>query len=81
MIKRTEYFNIKHSIRSMCRDNVLDLCENVGLSEYETKLILHMNKDSTRVCIAMDLGVCESKVSKDNKKVITKINDYLKRQR
>jgi hypothetical protein len=80
MIKRKDYFEIKHSIKSMCKDNALELCEKVGLSDYETKLISHMNKDSTRVRIAMDLGVCESKISKDNKKVITKINDYLKRQ-
>ena len=61
MIKRKDYFDIKHSIKSMCRDNVIDLCNNVGLNEYETKLMLHINKDSTRVYTAMDVGVCPLK--------------------
>lgn len=80
MIKRKDYFEIKHNIKSMCRDNVLELCEAVGLNEYETKLMVHMNKDSTRVHTSIDMGTCTSKISKDNKKVITKIYDYLKRQ-
>lgn len=80
MIKRKDYFDIKHNIKSMCRDNVVDLCNNVGLNEYETKLLLHINRDSTRVYTSMDMGVCQSKVSKDLRKVMTKVDDYLKRQ-
>ena len=81
MIKRKDYFDIKHSIKGMCRNNVLELCEAVGLNEYETKLIMHINRDSTRVYTAMDMGICQSKVSKDLRKIITKIDDHLKRQR
>lgn len=81
MIKRKDYFDIKHSIKSMCKDNALELCEKVGLTEYETKLIMHINRDSTRVCMAMDMGTCTSKISKDLRKIITKIDDHLKRQR
>lgn len=80
MIKRTDYFDIKHNIKSMCKDNVLDLCKNVGLNEYETKLLLHINRDSTRVSMAMDMGTCTSKISKDLRKIMTKIDDHLKRQ-
>lgn len=80
MIKRKDYFNIKHNIKAMCKENVLELCEAVGLNEYETKLILHVSKDYTRVAMALNLGVCESKISKDLRKILTKINDHLKRQ-
>lgn len=80
MIKRKDYFDIKHSIKSMCKDNALELCEKVGLTEYETKLIMHVNHDSTRVSMAMDMGTCTSKISKDLRKIITKIDDHLKRQ-
>ena len=80
MKKRKDYFDIKHSIKSMCRDNVIDLCNNVGLNEYETKLIMHINRDSTRVYTAMDMGICQSKVSKDLRKIMTKIDDHLKRR-
>lgn len=81
MIKRKDYFDIKHSIKSMCKDNALELCEKVGLTEYETKLIIHINRDSTRVSMAMDMGTCTSKISKDLRKIMTKIDDHLKRQR
>lgn len=80
MIRRKDYFETKHKIKGMCRDSVIELCNNVGLNEYETKLILHINKDSTRVHTAMDVGTCTSKISKDNKKIMTKIFDHLKRQ-
>lgn len=80
MIKRKDYFEIKHNIKTMCRDNVLDLCNKVGLNEYETKLVLHINQDSTRVHTSLDMSVCQSKVSKDLRKIMTKINDYLKRR-
>lgn len=80
MIKRKDYFEIKHNIKGMCRDNVLELCEAVGLNEYETKLIMHINRDSTRVYTSFDMGICQSKVSKDLRKIITKIDDYLKRR-
>lgn len=80
MIKRTDYFKIKHDIREMCKDTVLELCDKVGLNEYETNLVIHINKDDTRVCTALNMGTCTSKISKDLKRVIAKINDYLKRQ-
>ena len=80
MIKRKDYFNIKHDIKAMCKENVLELCESVGLNEYETKLLLHINRESTRVYIAMDMGTCTSKISKDLRKILTKIDDHLKRR-
>ena len=52
MIKRADYFKIKHDIREMCKDTVLELCERVGLNEYETNLVIHINKDDTRVSTA-----------------------------
>lgn len=78
-MKKIDFCNMKRHIKAMCRDNVLDLCDKVGLNEYETNLILNINKNNTRIYTAMQLGVCESKVSKDNRKVITKIYDHLKR--
>lgn len=79
-MKRIEYFETKKYIKSLCKDSVVELCNNVGLNEYESQLILHINRDSTRVYTAMSVGVCESKISKDNKKIMTKIFDHLKRQ-
>lgn len=77
---RKEYHEIKKYIASLCKDSALELANNVGLTDYETKLLLHINKNNSRVHISLDLGICESKCTKDTRKVFTKIYDYLKRQ-
>lgn len=64
----------------MCLDSVKELAHNVGLNEYETSLLIHINKNDTRVHTSISLGVCESKVTKDTRKTFLKLQDYLKRQ-
>lgn len=78
-MNRNEYHKIKRYIMTLCKDNILELADKVGLTEYETKVLLHINKNDSRVCISLDLGVCESKCTKDCRKIFTKIYDYLKR--
>lgn len=77
---RKNYHNIKRYIKTLCVDSIKELATNVGLTEYETKLLLCINKNDTRVHISLELGVSESKVTKDLRKMFIKINDYLKRQ-
>ena len=79
-MNRIQFFELKSYIRSMCLDSVKELAHNVGLNEYETSLLVHINKNDTRVCTSMNLGVCESKVTKDTRKTFLKLQDYLKRQ-
>lgn len=78
-IKKKDFLETKHYIKSLCYDSLIELCNKVGLTEYETKLMIHTNKDDTRIYTSMKLGVCESTVSKSRRKTITKIYDYLKR--
>ena len=77
---RKYYFELKQYIRTLCVDSVIDLATNVGLNSYETTLLLHIYKNNTRVHTSLDLGVCESKVTRDARKIFSKLNDYLKRQ-
>ena len=79
-MNRRQYFELKRYIRTLCADSVIDLATNVGLNSYETTLLLHINKNNTRIHTSLDLGVCESKVTKDTRKIFLKLNDYLKRQ-
>lgn len=79
-MNRRQYFELKRYIRTLCVDSVIDLATNVGLNSYETTLLLHINKNNTRIHTSLDLGICESKVTKDSRKIFLKINDYLKRQ-
>lgn len=76
---RMDYFKLKKYIKTLCTDSVIDLATNVGLNTYEKSLLLHINKNNTRIHISLDLGVCESKVTKDSRKILTKILDYIKR--
>ena len=61
-------------------DSVIDLATNVGLNSYETTLLLHIYKNDTRVHTSLDLGICESKVTKDSRKILIKVLDYIKRK-
>lgn len=79
MIKKKDYFNLKHNIRNMCYASAMDLCKEVGLNEYETRLITHINRDNTRTQMCLDIGCCPSKISKDLKRIFTKIDNHLKR--
>ena len=77
---RKDYHRLKRYIKTLCIDNVKDLANNVGLTEYETKLLVYVNKNDTRVHMSLELGVCESKLTKDLRKIFVKVQDYLKRQ-
>ena len=77
IINKTDYLKIRKYLQSLCLDNIKELCTNVGLTEYETNLIIHTNRNETRTYSAMQLGVCESKISKDKNKAFKRIKDYL----
>lgn len=79
IINKTDYLRIRKYIQSLCLDSVRELCEKTGLTEYETNLIMHTNRNETRVYTSMQLGVCESKVSKDKNKAFRRIKDYLRK--
>ena len=79
-MNKDEYSNIKKYIRSLCIDSVRELGTNVGLTDYEIKLLEHTNRNDTRIYTGLSLGVCESKVSKDLRKIFVKVYDYLQRK-
>lgn len=78
-MRTNEYLRVRRYIKTLCLDNVKELCEKVGLDEFDTNLVVHTNKDYTRVCTSIELGICESAVSKKKHKAFTKIRDYLRR--
>lgn len=78
-MRADEYLKVRRYIKTLCLDNVVEICERVGLDELDTKLVIHINKNYTRVHTALDLGMCESAVSKRKNKALTKVRDYLKK--
>lgn len=78
-MNRIQFWNVKRYIRSLCLDSVKELAHHVGLNEYETSLLIHINKNDTRVCTSLDLGFCEAKITRDTRKMFLKLNDYFER--
>lgn len=78
-MRADEYLKVRQYIKTLCLDNVTEMCERVGLDELDTKLVIHTNKNHTRVYTALDLGMCESAVSKRKNKAFARIRDYLKK--
>lgn len=74
-----QYLQIKHYIKSLCLDNVIELCVNTGLTDQEIELVKHINRGDTRVYTGLQMGMCESAVSKKSHQTFTKIRDYLKK--
>lgn len=78
-MRKENYLKVKHYIKSLCLDNVIELCHKTGLTEEETELVKHVCRGDSRVFISLKMGMCESAVSKNTHKTFSKIQDYLKR--
>lgn len=78
-MRKENYLRVKHYIKSLCMDSVIELCENTGLTEQETELVKHINRGDSRVFISLKMGMCESAVSKNSHKTLEKIKDYMMR--
>lgn len=78
-MRADEYLKVRRYIKTLCLDSVKEICERVGLDEFDTNLVIHINKNYTRVHTSMTLGICESAVSKRKNKVLTRVRDYLKK--
>ena len=70
---------VKKYVISLCKDDVLELSEKVGLNEYDTKLLLSLNRDESRVATCMKFGCCEKKYTKDLRRIMEKIFNHFKR--
>lgn len=77
---RKEYQTVKKKIKEMCIDNVRELAKQVGLNDYETKILEMINHGDSRVQMSLALGCCESKLTKDSRKIFVRILDQIKRQ-
>ncbi len=76
---KKEYLALKKHIKTLCRDSILELSDKVGLTKYDTELLLYLNNDMGRINTSLSLGICERKYTKDLKNCLNKVYDYLKR--
>lgn len=78
-MNKNEYLALKKYIKTLCKDSVIELSQNVGLTQYDTDLLLYLNSDTGRIQTSLLLGICERKYTKDLKLCLGKVYDYLKR--
>lgn len=78
MLDTKSYLNLKKEIKYMCRKNVIALCENMQLNDYEKDLLMHFYDGKSKVCTCMDLCIGSDTYSKHMKILFNKINDYKK---
>lgn len=76
---RQEYVKTKKYIKSLCKNELEDLCEKININEYDKNILLCLNRNDTRISISMEIGSCECKISKDTRRILTKIWNYNKR--
>lgn len=78
MLDKKTYHQTKKNLRCLCRDNLIKLCEEVKLNDYEKDLLLYFYEKKTVVDICMKLHICSDTYTKDMKMIIAKIIDYNK---
>lgn len=76
MLDRTEYLNLKKEIKSLCRKNVVALCDEMGLNEEERNLLLYFYDGKSRIETSIDLHVSIEYYSQHMKMLFNKIYDY-----
>lgn len=76
MLDRREYLNLKKEIKSLCRKNVVALCDEMGLNEEERNLLLYFYDGKSRIETSIDLHVSIEYYSQHMKMLFNKIYDY-----
>lgn len=76
MLAKQEFIKMKKEIKEMCLPNVIDLCEKVGLTEYEKSILICVNQNMSRVATAFKLSSSEWLISTTLRTILTKIKDY-----
>ena len=80
MLSKDQYHELKRELKSRCKPSIVDLCKELDLDDYESSIIMAFYNGMSRVEVSFKLNICESKYTRDLKKILNKVADYLKRQ-
>lgn len=76
MLNGKTYLDLKREIKCLCRKNVIALCDNMELNDYERDLLMHFYDGKSKVSTCMDLCIGSNTYYNHMKKLFSKINDY-----
>ena len=76
MLDKKSYLDMKRYLKSLCRKNIINLCEDMELTKYEKDLLLSLYDNKTRVQTSMELSISMGKYTFDMKNLMNKIYNY-----
>lgn len=77
MINKSRYLQIKKFIRYMNKNKVISLCNESGLDELETTIILSLQKGKSRVSTCIEYGMSTQMYTNTLKRAISKLSDSI----
>lgn len=76
MLDKKMYLDMKKYLKCLCKTNVLKLCKDMGLTDYEKDLLLSVYDNELRIQTCMRLSISERKYTKDLRIVMNKLYNY-----
>ena len=77
MINKSRYLQIKKFIRYMNKNKVISLCDESGLDELETTIVLSLQKGKSRVSTCIEYGMSTQMYTNTLKRAISKLSDSI----
>lgn len=75
-MNKENYHKIKRQIKCLCKSNFLNLCNEVGLNDYEKDLLLSYYNGKTQVQTCIDMNISLNTYTNHLRIIINKIYDY-----
>lgn len=76
MIDKKLYIQLKKEVRCLCRKNLLKMCEDMELNNFEKDLLLDFYDNKTVVEICMKHNINKNSYIRYLKNIFNKIYDY-----
>ena len=76
MIDKKLYIQLKKEVRCLCRKNLLKMCEDMELNNFEKDLLLDFYDNKTVVEICMKHNINKNSYIRYIKNIFNKIYDY-----
>lgn len=77
MVNYKDYIELKKIIKYECRPNIIDLCDKMGLNDFEKRLLLDFYDGKTRTESCFRFNICESTYTNKMRLLFTKIAKYI----
>ena len=76
MIDKKLYIQLKKEVRCLCRKNLLKMCEDMELNNFEKDLLLDFYDNKTVVEICMKHNINKNSYIRYLKNIFNKVYDY-----